>query len=63
MMTSEQRSVLDEEIRRSIRLALQSGATKTEIVFLLTRMLPELDEQSRVHGQVMAAYDLARVTA
>lgn len=57
-MTGEQRAELDEKLRPPIREALTSGASPDEIVYLLTRMLPELVDRRAAHGHVEAAYDL-----
>lgn len=51
--------MLDEILRAPIREALAlTGASHDEIVYLLTRMLPELCDRRFAHGQVEAAYDL-----
>lgn len=61
MMTPERRAFLDEQLRRPIRAAVKhDGATIAEIVYLLTRMLPELCGREFAHGQIDAAFDLAR---
>lgn len=61
-MTAVQRAELDEQLRKLIQAALgfgSSGAEKHEIVYLLTRMLPELVDRDGAIGHVFAAYDLA----
>ena len=58
MKTGQERAELDEKIRSLLRPALKDGFTKQEIVFLLTRMLPELAEQDEAMGQLLAAYQL-----
>jgi hypothetical protein len=58
MTTGEKRAELDRKLRTLISLAMQEGMEKHEVVFLLTRMLPEIASVPEVMGQVMAAYDL-----
>ncbi len=56
-----QRVLLDSALRAEIKVRLEDGrVTTTEVVFLLTRMLPELLERAKALGHVQAAYDLAR---
>lgn len=59
MMAPDRRAFLDECVRNLIRTALEGGAERSEIVFLLTRMLPELCDKNQSVGQLLAAYDLA----
>jgi hypothetical protein len=42
MMAPSERAQLDEQLRAVIRAGLSAGATAEELLFLLTRMLPEL---------------------
>ena len=58
-LSGEERAHLDEEIRMPIREWLRrSSATTEDVVFLLTRMLPELCDRRHAHGHVEAAFDL-----
>jgi len=51
---------LDTAIRGLIKTYLHTEAVSVdEVVFLLTRMLPELAEYPLVEGNIMAAYHLA----
>lgn len=68
-MTGEERSALDTQLRTLIKEKIggslpsfayeKRGANAQEIVFLLTRMLPELCDRDYAMGQLMAAFDLA----
>lgn len=60
MKTGAERVQLDEKIRGPIRDALNEGFTQMEIVFLLTRILPELTDFGTALGHVSAAFDLHR---
>ena len=50
---------LDSAIRTVINEAMTNGVERVEVVFLLTRMLAELEAPDHVLGQIMAAYDCA----
>ena len=57
---SSARMKLDKQLREPIRAALESDAVSvSELVFILTRMLPEIAGKGLVLGQILAAYDLA----
>ncbi len=57
----ENRVKLDAAIRVPIKHFLDAELVSVdEVVFLLTRMLPELCEASPVLGHVLAAYECAR---
>ena len=58
-LSGEERAQLDELLRAPIRAYLQrSTATTEDIVYLITRMLPELCDRRHAHGHVEAAFDL-----
>ena len=60
-MTGQERHALDEIIREPIRTLLMANpAAKEDVLFLLTRMLPELSpDLFHAIGHVRAAYTLA----
>ena len=58
-LTGQQRAELDELLRKPIREWIANqGAIVEDVVFLLTRMLPELCDRRHAHGHIEAAYDL-----
>lgn len=60
MDKSRERVNLDEKLRWQIRAALASKkVNKEEVVFLLTRMLPELCDRAFAMGNIVCAFDLA----
>ncbi len=61
MKTGAERAELDERIRPILRQALKDGFEVMEIVYLLTRILPELTDFGTAMGQLSAAFDMAAI--
>lgn len=58
-LTGQQRAELDEQLRVPIRKWMKEhGATVEDVVYLITRMLPELCDRRHAHGHIEAAFDL-----
>ena len=60
-MTPEERLALDARLRTELHLALAAGASVDEVVYLLTRMLPELCDRDRAVGHIAAAYETVEI--
>jgi hypothetical protein len=59
-VSPQELAALDEQLRAPIRTAIAAGLELDQLAFLLTRMLPEVCDRRFAHGQVEAAFDLAR---
>ena len=55
-MTQDQCKEIDAEFRRSMRAAIDNGATSSDVIGIITRALPEFCAEDYAHARVVAAF-------